>query len=44
MSSVEQFPFINADTTLGEAGFRPYMPIQLVSQQCSITASAATAN
>ncbi|WGV23483.1 hypothetical protein [Halotia branconii] len=40
MSSVEQFPFVNADTTLGEAGFRPYMPIQLVSQQCSITASA----
>ncbi|MBU7586591.1 MAG: hypothetical protein KAF91_27645 [Nostoc sp. TH1S01] len=40
MSNVEQFPFVNADTTLGEAGFRPYMPINLASQKCSITTSA----
>ncbi|MBD2359623.1 hypothetical protein H6G36_00160 [Anabaena minutissima FACHB-250] len=40
MPNVEQFPFINADTTLGEAGFRPYMPMTLASQQCSIRTSA----
>jgi hypothetical protein len=40
MSNVEQFTFINADTTLGEAGFRPYMPITLVNQESSITISA----
>ena len=40
MSNVEQFTCINADTTLGEAGFRPYMPITLVNQESSITISA----
>ncbi|AFY48487.1 hypothetical protein Nos7524_2653 [Nostoc sp. PCC 7524] len=40
MSNVEQFPFVNADTTLGEVGFRPYMPLVLASQQCAITTSA----
>ncbi|MCG6136911.1 MAG: hypothetical protein MET45_20120 [Nostoc sp. LLA-1] len=40
MPKVEQFPFVNADKTLGEAGFRPQMPITLTNQQCSITTSA----
>ncbi|WP_414526633.1 aspartyl protease family protein [Nodularia chucula] len=40
MCNVEQFTFINADTTLGEAGFRPYMPITLVNQESSIPISA----
>jgi hypothetical protein len=40
MPKVEQFPFVNADKTLGEAGFRPQMPITLANQQCSITTSA----
>jgi len=39
MPNVEQFPFVNADTALGEAGFRPQMPITL-SNQRSITTSA----
>lgn len=39
MPNLEQFPFINADITLGEAGFRPYMPIRLVNQQSSTTIS-----
>lgn len=39
MPNVEQFPFVNADTALGEAGFRLQMPITL-SNQCSITTSA----
>jgi predicted aspartyl protease len=40
MTSFEQFPFINADAKLGEAGFRPHMVIQLLNQQSSIQASA----
>ncbi|MEA5603197.1 hypothetical protein [Nostoc sp. UHCC 0252] len=40
MPNVEQFPFVNSDTALGEAGFRPQMPITLATQQCSITTSA----
>ncbi|OUL36793.1 hypothetical protein BV372_05795 [Nostoc sp. T09] len=40
MTSSEQFPFVNAEATLGEAGFRPYMPITLVNQQSFVTASA----
>ncbi|MBD2498742.1 hypothetical protein [Nostoc sp. FACHB-280] len=39
MVNVEQFPFVNADTALGEAGFRPQMPI-ILSNQRSITTSA----
>jgi predicted aspartyl protease len=40
MTNTEQFPFISADTTLGEAGFRPYIPIQLINQQSTVTNSA----
>jgi hypothetical protein len=40
MSNTEQFPYLNADLNLGEAGFRPYMPITLEYQQSSKTVSA----
>jgi len=40
MPNTEQFPFVNADATLGEAGFRPYMPINLINQQSGVTKSA----
>jgi hypothetical protein len=39
MPNVEQFPFVNADTKLGEAGFRPQMPITLTSPQHSTITS-----
>jgi predicted aspartyl protease len=40
MSNTEQFPFTSFDTRLGEAGFRAYMPIQLINQQSNVTSSA----
>ena len=40
MQNGEFYPFINADTALGEAGFRPYLPISLTNQQLSVTTSA----
>lgn len=40
MPNAEHYPFINADTTLGEAGFRPYLPITFVNQQHSMAISA----
>jgi hypothetical protein len=39
MSNAERYPFVSNDTTLGEAGFRPYLPFTLVHQQISVTAS-----
>lgn len=39
MSSAEQYPFISADAALGEASFRPYLPITLVYQQRSVATS-----
>ena len=39
MSNAERYPFICADTSLGEAAFRPYLPITLVYQQRSIKTS-----
>lgn len=38
MSNAERYPFVSSDTTLGEAGFRPYLPFTLVHQQISVTA------
>ncbi|PON17771.1 hypothetical protein C2W62_11460 [Candidatus Entotheonella serta] len=32
MDSAERYPFTAADTALGEAGFRPYMPLTLSYQ------------
>jgi hypothetical protein len=40
MSNPEQFPYINSSTNMGEAGFRPYLPITLINQQSSLSASA----
>ncbi|HEY9909796.1 MAG TPA: aspartyl protease family protein [Thermosynechococcaceae cyanobacterium] len=40
MPSAQQFPYIGSDSALGEAGFRPCMPIVLTYQQFSTTASA----
>lgn len=40
MQNPERYPFINANVVLGEAGFRPYLPISLTSQQQSLTTSA----
>jgi hypothetical protein len=40
MLNPEQFPFVNADLKLGEAGFRPYVPITLIHQEFSTTISA----
>jgi Aspartyl protease len=40
MSNPEQFPYINPSTNMGEAGFRPYLPIILTNQQSSLSASA----
>lgn len=40
MINAERYPFINADVALGEAGFRPYLPIALTNQQLSVSASA----
>lgn len=40
MSSAAQYPYISADSALGEAGFRPFLPITLAHQQSSAIASA----
>jgi len=40
MQNAERYPFINAAIALGEAGFRPYLPISLINQQYSVTTSA----
>lgn len=40
MPSTQQFPYISGEPALGEAGFRPQMPITLTHQQSSIIASA----
>lgn len=40
MLNAEQFPYLSSDSKLGEAGFRPYMPITLANQQSSIATSA----
>jgi hypothetical protein len=39
MRNAERYPFLAGDPTLGEASFRPYLPVTLVHQQVSITAS-----
>jgi predicted aspartyl protease len=39
MRNAGRYPFISADVTLGEAGFRPYLPISLVYQQQSVATS-----
>lgn len=39
MSNSERYRFINADSTLGEAAFRPYLPISLNYQNNLVTIS-----
>lgn len=39
MRNAERYPFLSGDPTLGEASFRPYLPLTLVHQQASIKAS-----
>lgn len=40
MQNAERYPFINTNPALGEAGFRPYLPIALISQPKSVITSA----
>lgn len=40
MRNGERYPFISSDAALGEASFRPYLPLTLSYQQGSVTASA----
>ena len=39
MLNADRYPFIASDPTLGEASFRPYLPLTLFHQQISVTAS-----
>ncbi|NER21579.1 MAG: hypothetical protein F6J86_42265 [Symploca sp. SIO1B1] len=39
MRNAQRYPFISSDSALGEAGFRPYLPLTLIDQQGSVTAS-----
>ena len=39
MHDSEQYPFTPADSTLGEASLRPYLPITLTYQGQSVTVS-----
>ncbi|MFB2934430.1 aspartyl protease family protein [Aerosakkonemataceae cyanobacterium BLCC-F154] len=39
MSNPEPYSFVSSDPALGEASFRPYLPLTLVYQQRSLTAS-----
>ncbi|MEO1376085.1 MAG: hypothetical protein AAFW70_17585 [Cyanobacteria bacterium J06635_10] len=39
MNNAEQYPFVSSNVTLGEASFRPYLPLTLIYQQFSVTTS-----
>lgn len=39
MSNGERYAFTSTDAALGEAGFRPYLPLTLIYQQNSIESS-----
>ena len=39
MLNADRYPFISSDATLGEASFRPYLPLTLFHQQVSVIAS-----
>lgn len=39
MLNAERYPFVSNDAALGEASFRPYLPLNLISQQGSISLS-----
>jgi hypothetical protein len=40
MRDPERYPFLSGDPALGAASFRPYLPLTLVGQENSVTASA----
>ncbi len=40
MRDPERYPFLSGDPTLGEASFRPYLPLTLAYQENAVTASA----
>ncbi len=40
MNSVERFSFTSADSSLGEVGFRPFLPIRLIQGENSQVATA----
>ena len=39
MRNASRYPFVSRDAALGEAGFRPSLPLILVYQQVSVTVS-----
>jgi len=39
MRNAERYPFVSGDVALGEASFRPYLPLTLIYQQASVKAS-----
>jgi hypothetical protein len=39
MRNAQRYPFVPIDVALGEASFRPYLPLTLVNQQSSVKAS-----
>jgi hypothetical protein len=39
MRNAERYPFITIDVALGEASFRPYLPLTLIYQQSSVITS-----
>ncbi|NES17831.1 MAG: hypothetical protein F6K41_02640 [Symploca sp. SIO3E6] len=39
MRNAQRYPFVSSDAALGEAGFRPYLPLNLIYQQGSVTES-----
>ncbi len=39
MRNAERYPFVSGDVALGEASFRPYLPLTLIYQQASVRAS-----
>lgn len=40
MRNAERYPFLSSDSSLGEASFRPYLPLTLLHQQVSVSALA----
>jgi hypothetical protein len=39
MRNAQRYPFVSSDSTLGEASFRPYLPLSLFYQQNSVATS-----
>ncbi|HSM82689.1 MAG TPA: aspartyl protease family protein [Nodosilinea sp.] len=40
MCDAERYPFLSGDPSLGEASFRPYLPLTLIGHEGSVVASA----